>query len=39
MLCGGMVDELLWETPRGDFFLLFERLEWADAPFPTTERD
>ena len=36
----GAVEELLWETPRSDFLLLFDRLEWAEAPPPPmAERD
>ena len=39
MLCSGAVDELLCEIPLSDFFLLFDRLEWADAPPPIADRD
>ena len=40
MWFAGAVEELLWEMPRSDFLLLFDRLEWAEAPPPPiAERD
>ena len=33
-----MVVELLCEIPLGDFYRLFERLEWAEIVAPMTER-